>query len=89
MKDDCLYMKSVFALVISKNKGRKQKMACRAMRIFLSAVMISCMLSAGGMNVYASENTLELCTHYAENTLDTVVYAAGISSAVMTIHLRM
>lgn len=78
-------MKSVFALVISKNKGKKRKMACRAMRIFLSAVMISCMLSAGGMNVCASEETSGLCTHYAEHTLGTVVYAAGVSSAVTTI----
>lgn len=78
-------MKFVFALVTSKNKGRKRKTACRAMKIFLSAVMISCMLSAGGMNVYASEKTLELCTYYAEHTLDTVVYAAGISSAVTMI----
>lgn len=78
-------MKSVFALVISKNKGKKRKMACRAMRIFLSAVMISCMLSAGGMTVCASEEASGLCTHYAEHTLDTVVYATGVSSAVTTI----
>lgn len=80
-----MFMKSVFALVISKNKGKKRKMACRAMRIFLSAVMISCMLSAGGMTVRASEETSGLCTHYAEHTLGTVVYAAGVSSAVTTI----
>lgn len=78
-------MKSVFALVISKNRGKKRKMAYRAMSIFLSAVMISCMLSAGGMAVYASEETSGLCTYYAEHTFDTEVYAAGISSAVTTI----